>query len=113
MSEQKIKELKDDALMNVKVNKTYYMMCKASIFVIFQELNDESEKSEKSDEFIKSILSKEYNDMSDKERLFYTLSLLVGEIEKQALENKMFIEKDINSTEIKEEIEKLSKSNED
>ena len=31
MSEQKIKELKDDALMNVKVNKTYYIMCKASI----------------------------------------------------------------------------------
>ena len=44
--------------------------------VIFQELNGESEKSEKSDEFIKSIVSKEYNDMSDKERaiLYFNLA---------------------------------------
>ena len=110
MKEQKIKELKDDALLNVKVNKTYYMMCKASIFVVFKELHDNSEQS---DEFIKSILNKEYTDMNDKERLFYTLTLLVGEIEKQAIENNMFIEKDIDTSKVKEELEKISKPSED
>ena len=34
--------------------------------------------------------------MDDTERLFYTLSLLVGEIEKQGLETESFIEKELD-----------------
>ena len=64
MSAQKIKELKDDAILSVKVNKTYYLMCKASLYTVFTEIHDSSVKA---DDFVKSIVSKDYNDMSDKE----------------------------------------------
>jgi len=107
MSSKKIKELKDDAILNVKVNKTYYHMCKAAIFIVFKEIYDNSKNS---DDFVKSIISKDYNDMSDNERLFYTLTLLVGEIEKQALENDAFIEKELDVEKVKEDLDKVESS---
>lgn len=109
MSTQKIKELKDDALLSVKVNKTYYLMCKASLYTVFTEIHDSSVKP---DDFVKSIITKDYNDMSDKERLFYTLTLLIGEIEKQAVEQDALIEKDLDLEKVKEDLDKI-KSNED
>ena len=52
--------------------------------------------------------------MTDEERTFYTLTLLVGEIEKQAIETKSFIEKDISEDDLKKALDaKVSKSNED
>jgi hypothetical protein len=110
MESKKIKEMKDDALLNVKVNKTYYLMTKASIFTVFKELYDESGNPE---EFIKQIVSQEYKNMNDKERLFYTLSLLIGEIEKQALETDSFIEKNVDIKDIKKDLISKVKSNED
>ena len=70
----------------------HIIICVAAIFIVFKEIYDNSKSS---DDFVKSIVSKDYNDMSDNERLFYTLTLLVGEIEKQALENDAFIEKEL------------------
>jgi hypothetical protein len=109
MESKKIKELKEDAILEVKVNKTYYQMCKASLFTVFKDLYD---KSGDPDKFVKNIVSKDYKDMTDHERLFYTLSLLVGEIEKQGLEQKAFVDKELNVEDLKNELEAL-KSNED
>ncbi len=106
-STTKVKELKDDATMNVLVNKTFYMMAKSSLITIFKELNNTSK------DYIKNITSKSYADLNDKERIFYTLTLLIGEIEKQALNNNMFVEKDIDTAALKKSLEKINKSNED
>ena len=35
----KVKELKDDALITIQVNKSYYLMAKAASFYILQQLN--------------------------------------------------------------------------
>jgi hypothetical protein len=52
--------------------------------------------------------------MDDTERLFYTLSLLVGEIEKQGLETESFIEKELDIETLKKDLaEKFKKTNED
>lgn len=111
METVKVQELKDDAIINVKVNKTYYQMCKAALFLSFKELYDNSQDSES---FIKSVVSKEYKDMSDKERTFYTLTLLVGEIEKQATAEKLFNEKDMSKEDLEKKLlNKISKSSED
>ena len=64
----------------------------------------------KPDEFVKSIVSKEYKDMDNTERTFYTLTLLVGEIEKQAVEKNAYDEKEIDLSKLKQDAEK---SNED
>ena len=34
----KVKEMKDDALIDVKVNKTYYLMVKALSFYLFNQI---------------------------------------------------------------------------
>jgi len=110
MKNLKIKELKDDVTLDIKVNKNFYMMSKAAIFVVFKSIYDNSGDSEK---FLKNIISKDYKDMNDGERTFYTLSLLVGEIEKQATLKDAFIEKDKTVDELKSEMNTNVKSNKD
>ena len=34
----KVKELKDDAILNIKVNKSFYLMAKAASFTILQNI---------------------------------------------------------------------------
>jgi len=106
-STTKVKELKDDAIMNIAVNKTFYMMVKSCLITTFKEMSADSKDS------IKDIPSKSYMDLNEKERIFYTLTLLIGEIEKQALDNNMFIEKDIDANVLKKNLKDLNKSNED
>ena len=111
MESKKVKELKDDAILDVKVNKTYYMMTKNAVYTVFKVLYDNSGDP---DAFVKQIITKEFTDMDDTERLCYTLTLLVGEIEKQAIENNAFIEKEVDVDTMKEELsKKLKESNED
>ncbi len=111
METKKVKELKDDAILEVKVNKTYYMMVKNAVYTVFKVLYDNSGNP---DDFVKQVITKEYKDMDDTERLFYTLTLLVGEIEKQAVDNDALVEKEVDLEAMKKALsEKLEKSNED
>lgn len=103
MKSVKTRELKDDAILDIKVNKTFYLMSKAALFNSFTGLHNSDVKA---DEFVKSIVSKEYKDMNDAERTFYTLTLLVGEIEKQATETKSFIEKEMSEEELAKALNK-------
>jgi len=114
MESQKVKELKDDAIVDIQINKTFYQMCKASLFVVFKELFVDSSDP---DEFIKNLLAKNYTEMNDKERMFYTFTLLIGEVEKQAKDKDLFIDKELALTDLKEALSKATevkpKSNED
>jgi len=87
----KAKELKDDAILNIQINKSYYMMAKAASYVILKSLNVETQKPE----YFTELMSKKYEDLDDMQRVFYTLILLLSEAEKQATENKLFNEKEI------------------
>ena len=87
----KVKELKDDAIVKVEVNKNFYLMTKAASFVILQAMN----VSEKGDDYFKQIMTLGYNELDDKQRAFYTLALLLAEIETQATKNNMFNEKEV------------------
>lgn len=87
----KVKELKDDAIISIKVNKSYYYMAKAASLTVLQQLNVQ----DKGDAYFKEIISKNYADLNDLERTFYTIILLLAEIEKEASNNKLFTEKEI------------------
>ena len=113
MESQRVKELKDDAIVDIQINKTFYQMCKASLFVIFKELFVDSSNP---DEFIKNLLAKNYTDMTDQERMFYTFTLLIGEVEKQAKDKDLFIDKELSVSDLKEALQKAvetEKPNED
>ena len=55
MESQKVKELKDDAIVDIQINKTFYQMCKASLFVVFKELFVDTSNP---DEFIKTFMQR-------------------------------------------------------
>jgi hypothetical protein len=87
----KVKELKDDALLDIKVNKSFYLMVKAASFHVLQGMNIE----EKGDDYFKEIMTKNYEDLDDAQRTFYTIVLILAEIERQATENKQYTEKEV------------------
>lgn len=86
----KVKELKDDAIIDIKVNKNFYLMTKSVLLHLVNNITAEDK-----DAYIKEILSKEYKDMDEAQRSFYTVSLLLAEIEKVAKEKELFEEKEI------------------
>ena len=79
----KVKENKDSALIDIKVNKNFYLMSKDALYTIFKHLL----KNESEQENLQNILTKDFNNLSEFERAFYTLTLLVSEIEKQVQDN--------------------------
>jgi hypothetical protein len=90
--ETKVKELKDDAIVNVKVNKIYYLMLKNTLYYLFTLINEK----ENAEEILKNILSKTYSEHNDLEKAFYTITLIIAEIEKESIANNFFEEKSIN-----------------
>tara|TARA_R110000868_G_scaffold301901_1_gene562404 strand:- start:505 stop:816 length:312 start_codon:yes stop_codon:yes gene_type:complete len=86
----KTKELKDDAIVSVKINKNFYLMTKAVIFYLYNQMPQEG-----IEEYIKSCVSKEYKDLDDLQRSFHTITILLAEIEKQAKDNDLYFEKEI------------------
>jgi hypothetical protein len=86
----KVKELKDDAVLDVKVNKNYYLMVKAVSFYLFNQIKvDDKEK------YLKQIMEDKYENMDDLQKSFYTITLLLAEIEKTAKNNNLFEEKEV------------------
>jgi hypothetical protein len=87
----KVKEIKDGAVVSIKVNKSFYMMTKALSFYLYQNIGKEN----KNDEYIKDIMTKSYADMDDLQKSFYTVTLLLAEMESQFKTDNMYVEKDI------------------
>lgn len=87
----KAKELKDDATLEIKVNKSYYLMAKAASFTILQQMN----VVEKGEEYFKSIMTQKYEDLDDIQRAFYTIILLLAEIERKATDENLYTEREI------------------
>lgn len=87
----KLKELKDDALVNVLVNKSYYFMVKLELFNAVESIVNENPEEAKD---LDKILEKKYEDLTPKQKTVFTLSLLVAEIERVAHKEGLFIEID-------------------
>ena len=87
MAKVNVKELKDDALVKLEVNKAYYYMVKNALFYLFKNATvTENEK----ESILKGLMQKPYPEMSEWEKAFYTLTLLVAEIEKVAAEQDLY-----------------------
>jgi hypothetical protein len=86
-----VKELKNDALIDIKVNKNFYLMVKSLSYYLFQTVKDDKEREES----LKKIMSGKYEEMNDFERSFYTTTLILAEIERVAKEQNLYEEKQI------------------
>lgn len=88
----KVKELKDDAIIDIKVNKAFYLMNKNLLYMLFLQLQE----SENSEQLIKEIAEKPYAELNELQKGFHTITLLLAEIERQATENNLYEEKEID-----------------
>jgi squalene cyclase len=86
----KTKELKDDAIVSIQVNKSFYLMTKAIAFYLYTQMPKEG-----IEEYFKECMSKEYKDLDDLQRSFHTITILLAEIENQAKNNNLYFEKEI------------------
>jgi hypothetical protein len=86
----KVKEIKSDVLISINVNKNFYMMAKALSYYLYQNI-----LTDKSEEYMKGIMTKKYEDLDDAQRSFYTVALLLAEIEHQARNGNHIEEKEI------------------
>ena len=57
----KLKELKDDALIDVKVNKSYYFMVKLELFNAVERIISENPEEAKD---LENIITKKYDELS-------------------------------------------------
>ena len=89
----KVKELKDDALLSVQVNKAYYFMLKNTLFYLFNQI--QAQGAEASQKSIETIKAADYSKMSQVEQCFYTVTLMISEIEKISVEQNLFDEKEV------------------
>jgi hypothetical protein len=96
MKTAKVKELKDDAIVSVEVNKNFYLMVKAVLFQVFKEVQKEGKTTDFTD-----ITKKSYEELTESQRSFYTLTLLLAEIERQATLNNLFDEKEFTENDVK------------
>ena len=87
-----VKELKDDAIVEIQINKSFYYMLKNTLFYLF--VNIKGEKPEDKEEYIKEIMSKPYSELSEEQKAFFTLTLAILEIERVADEKNLFEEKE-------------------
>jgi hypothetical protein len=87
----KVKELQDDALIDIQVNKAYYMMLKGTLHFLFNLVKDEQKRAAA----LKVIMEGDYVKMDAYQRSFYTVSLMLAEIERVAKEKNIFEEKDV------------------
>jgi hypothetical protein len=87
----KIKEMKDDALFKIEVNKNFYLMAKEVAYYLFMS----QENKDVLEEALKNMTTKPYSDLTMYERSFYTITLLISEIERVAKKDSLYEEKEI------------------
>ena len=88
-----VKELKDDALLSIQVNKAYYFMLKNTLFYLFNQV--QAQGAEEADKSIETIQAADYSKMNQLEQSFYTVTLMLSEIERIAVDQKLFEEKEV------------------
>lgn len=87
----KIKQLKDDAIVDIKINKTFYFMMKSALFYLYTLKPNGKEKEES----LKKIKSLNFDELDEWEASFHTITLFLAEVEKQGLANDLYEEKEI------------------
>ena len=93
---QTFTEIADDAVIEIKVNKSFYFMVKNLGFTLYKLMSQEesqifNELMQKKD----NNLLPDYNTLSEAQQNFYTIMLLLAEIEKEAIKNNLTQSKEV------------------
>ena len=83
----KVREIKDDAIIEIKLNKNFYSMLKGVMLYILKIDADEA----KIKDMVDKIINRDTDDKphTEQEAAFKTMFLLIAEIENRAMEHMM------------------------
>lgn len=87
----KVKELKEDIVVDIKVNRSYYFMLKEALHYLFTILPTPEERTKD----LMKLPEMKYEDMNAHQRAFYTITLMIAEIERVAKEQNLYNEKEV------------------
>lgn len=87
----KVREFKDDAIIDLKVNKNIYYLLKGSLYYLFKQHPNTKEF----DETIKKVAEGKYEEMNEYEQAFFGITLILTEIERVASENNLYQEREV------------------
>ena len=88
----KVKELKQDALIQIPVNRGYYVMAKNLAMYLLEKFPEDKRNNA---DYIKEISTKQYSDLDKDQQSLQTAALLIAEIEAQAVHQNQFEEKEV------------------
>jgi len=93
---QTFTEIADNAIISIKLNKSFYFMLKNLGFTLYKLMSQEesqifNELMQKKD----NNLLPDYNVLSQSQQNFYTIMLLLAEIEKEAIKNNLTQSKEV------------------
>ena len=93
---QTFTEIADDAVIEIKVNKSFYFMLKNLGFTLFKLMSPE-ESAIFNEIMVKKEIATlpDYNTLSETQRNFYTIMLILAEIEKEAINNNLTQSKEV------------------
>lgn len=93
---QTLTEIADDAIIQIKVNKSFYFMLKNLGFTLFKLMSPE-ESAIFNEIMVKKEIATlpDYNTLSETQRNFYTIMLILAEIEKEAINNNLTQSKEV------------------
>jgi len=103
----KVKEIKEDAIISIQVNRHFYLMVKSLSHYLVSQMGIEDPQK------LKDMMGKKFEELSDTEKGFYTTALLLAEIETQANSQGMLVENEIDVENLKADLKKTEESNED
>jgi uncharacterized protein YktB (UPF0637 family) len=89
----KVKEINANAETSIKVNKNFYMMCKSASFYLYQDMA--KSKGENIEEYLKETMTKKYPELDDLQKAFFTIALLLAEMEINFKKDNQFTEKEV------------------
>ena len=86
---QTFTEIADNAIIEIKVNKSFYFMVKNLGFTLYKLMSPEEAQ------IFNELMQKKDNNLSQPQQNFYTVMLLLAEIEKEALKNNLIQSKEV------------------
>ena len=83
-----VKQIKDDAIIQVPVSKGYYLGVKQAVLHLLNKMLE----NKPNEEYLAAIGTKELNDLDDDQKTVKIFTLLIAEIEAQAKIQNQFVE---------------------
>jgi len=91
----KLKELKKDAVVDVKVDKNFYFLIKKTLFDLIKDMNTDDQKK-----LTEKIKAQNFDDLTSIQEASYLFSVIIASVEQTAIKENLYEEIDVDDIKI-------------